>query len=172
MFCKASKQAIETEPRVHNTLRGACEWLVSDRSRSAAHESLNAEFLVLVRARNCSAARNSVPVPLQSTDSGRDSELRVAFAASIVGWRLPRGRVACVPHSITGSPATVTSARGAASHAAVRSRVPVLVAVRPAVHPYVRAAPRPQDLGARLQVATRGGTDEQREIARVWTRDG
>jgi hypothetical protein len=43
-FAKASKQAIETEPRVHNTLRGACEWLVSDRSRSAAHESLNAEF--------------------------------------------------------------------------------------------------------------------------------
>jgi hypothetical protein len=87
-------------------------------------------FFVLVRARNCSAARNSVPVPLQSTDSGRDSELRVAFAASIVGWRLPRGRVACVPHSITGSPPTVTSSRGAASHAAVRSRVLVLVAVQ------------------------------------------
>ena len=107
-------------------------------------------------------ARNSAPIDRFGTG---DSELRVAFVASIVGWRFPRGGVAWVPPFLYGFPGhRHERARG------VRRMQSFVRASLYGVACPVRAAATELDARLQLQVATRGGTDEQRQSQSVDTR--
>ena len=143
--------------------------MVSDRSRSAAHhESLNAEFWFW--SEHAIAAQHVIP--LQSTYSGREiarcasrsSQASPGGASHVTTWSRRDSRGCPHSDSSTGSPATVTSARGAFV-ACSRSFA------RPCTASHAPYGPRPQNSARGYNYKSRlAAVRTNSGRARVWTR--